>query len=881
MYREILPLLESDCAAITVNARLTLQLQREYAQFQAKQQRSVWPTATIVPLASWLQQLWQSTQPTKILLTDPQALMLWQQIIQQTTGLTLLQPLATAELAYQAWQSMHTYQLDWHDLQGSPNDEVNQFYQWAMQFQKLCQQKHWLTQTEIVGEFLQNVNQINIPIPKQLLWMGFDEVTPNVNQFCNELSQRTTIKHIYPSQRTSDVKHVEINDPQMEIACMAHWAKAQLKTNPSANIGCIVPDLSQQRTTITRIFTELFSINDLLPSAKLGPKQFNLSAGQHLTEFAIIADALGAISWLSGSVVVTKSTCLWQSPYLNLNNADIECGALLDQSLRNSGELEYRLTQVLSVLAEVQSVFPSSTWLKRWRAFLAISKQCPSRANASTWAQLFINALKALQWPGQRTLNSFEYQVAQRWQQLLQEFTQYDRIENEFTLAQALQTLQHLSQRTEFQTEGSEAPIQILGTLESAGCEFDALWVMGLHQNAWPAAASPNPFIPFALQQQHNLPHANAARELHYAEITLARLCQAAPTVILSSPQQQDDQELLPSQLITGFPQIDISELTLDTSITLAERIFNQRQLSQFTDTQAPPVKTTEKITGGSSIFKLQAACPFRAFATIRLNAIGLAEPEVGLAASERGILLHDALARIWQQIKDHTSLTALDQTELDNIISTTVNAVCADHQSHLDSNTRQSILQLESQRLTSVLREWLQQEKQRPPFKVIAQERDHQVKIGDLKIKLQIDRIDELTDGRQIVIDYKTGLTSPAAWFSQRPREPQLPLYCTYTQADAYHGIAFAQVRSGQMSFKGIVHENASSTIAEFNGVNTIDTYNNEDEINDWQSMQNQWRSVLQQLGADFCSGDAKVDPAAINTCATCNLQPLCRINE
>ena len=51
-----------------------------------------------------------------------------------------------------------------------------------------------------------------------------------------------------------------------------------------------------------------------------------------------------------------------------------------------------------------------------------------------------------------------------------------------------------------------DAPIQVLGVLESAGLEFDALWVSGLTDDVWPMHARPNPFIPPALQRRRGFP---------------------------------------------------------------------------------------------------------------------------------------------------------------------------------------------------------------------------------------------------------------------------------------------------------------------------------------------------------------------------------------
>ena len=59
---------------------------------------------------------------------------------------------------------------------------------------------------------------------------------------------------------------------------------------------------------------------------------------------------------------------------------------------------------------------------------------------------------------------------------------------------------------------------------------------MGLHDEALPAPANPNPFLPTSLQRQHRLPHSSAERELEFASTLMDRLLASAPDVVLSYP---------------------------------------------------------------------------------------------------------------------------------------------------------------------------------------------------------------------------------------------------------------------------------------------------------------------------------------------------------
>ena len=70
--------------------------------------------------------------------------------------------------------------------------------------------------------------------------------------------------------------------------------------------------------------------------------------------------------------------------------------------------------------------------------------------------------------------------------------------------AQALSRLGELAAASPFQVENEGAPIQIMGLLEATGLRFDHLWIMGLHDEALPAAANPNPFLPISCSGNSN-----------------------------------------------------------------------------------------------------------------------------------------------------------------------------------------------------------------------------------------------------------------------------------------------------------------------------------------------------------------------------------------
>src|SRR5207248_10431101 len=95
------------------------------------------------------------------------------------------------------------------------------------------------------------------------------------------------------------------------------------------------------------------------------------------------------------------------------------------------------------------------------------------------------------------------------------------------------------------------------------------------------------------------------------------------------------------------------------------------------------------------------------------------------------------------------------------------------------------------------LLRPWLELELKREEFTVIhTEKRDDAAHIGQLHLKVRMDRIDRGESGLTI-IDYKTGKTRTADWDGDRPDAPQLPLYAVIaSEAEPVAEIAFARIR-------------------------------------------------------------------------------------
>ena len=248
----------------------------------------------------------------------------------------------------------------------------------------------------------------------------------------------------------------------------------------------------------------------------------------------------------------------------------------------------------------------------------------------------------------------------------------------------------------------------------------------------------------------------------------------------------------------------------------------------------------------------------------------------MGLSAADRGSLLHAALHALWGELGDHATLLATADEALAGAVDAAVNVALDGIPGRQRRALGTTCWRLEQQRLSALLGEWLAVERLRAGFVVSQREQQVSLQLGQLSIRLRVDRIDSLPDGSQLVIDYKSGLCKVQDWMGERPAKPQLLLY-GIAAPGAASALAFAQVRSRECRFVGL------GSVAAAPGIQTdIDkAVRGRMDAGDWLALNDRWRENLEALAQAFVAGEAAVDPLGPSSCTWCGLQPLCRIGS
>jgi ATP-dependent helicase/nuclease subunit B len=855
MHEEIFRALESGATVITASRRLARVLAREFHSRQAERGQTVWNRPDVLPLDAYLGRTWSewlgryAHENAPIVLDAQQEQVLWEQIIRESPeGASLFQIPATARQAMETWRLVAEYRLA---VDGSfeASEDWAAFGSWSREFRRRCGANRWLERARL-SDFLRDRILVNeVSRPTALFIAGFDEIAPQQTEFLEALGEWRAVRmrtySMAPERR-------KLRDASEEIRSAAAWARRLLEADPETQIGIIVaPDLTRSRAKIERIFSQI-----LEPGLDWRDREraFHLSVGPLLAEYPLVRAALLMLEFALGRLPLPRAGMLLRSPFLGGSEKEWGRRAQLDAKLRKNGVWDLspsRLLEEAGSCPELQRV------LRRVEKQL---RKIPNEQLPSDWSHGIEDLLEAFGWPGDRALGSHEFQTMVAWRGLLSSFAALDLTAPPMNLAQVIDWLHQQSANARFQMEDEGAPVQVMGMLEAAGLSFDHLWIMGLHDEALPAPANPNPFLPALLQRDHRLPHSSSEHELEFATKLIDRLLASAPDVVLSYPQTESDRVLAPSPLVAGGVWLDGNNA--DAGNEWIARMHASVVFEELTDEIGPGLVQRDS-TGGASLFKDMAACPFRSFAKHRLGARPLEETDLGLSYRDRGTTVHKALEFIWRELGSHARLVELSPGELQALIVRGAEAAVAKLGPGIGRD-------LEKQRLQTLLSEWLDIEKSRTDFSVAGIEAERVVEIGGLRICVRADRVDALPDGREIILDYKTGQLKSRGWEGERPDEPQLPLYCA-TSDHPVAAAAFAMIRTGELRFRGLTASDVSLPSLTKMPV---------DPAIPFERQLLEWRCVLEHLAENFRAGQAEVDPKS-GACDNCGLRALCRIRE
>lgn len=830
---KVLELLAHGATVITPNNRLSGALLQDY--YTACTMQTV-DKPTCLPYSSILVKSYEQLILNKpddnhpVLLNKAQCHYLWQKLIKSHFGVTFSEGLLKAVV--QAWEHCQQWQINPDDPAFFYTPQTRQFQQWWLAITKQLKNRDAINEQQLVPYLLNAGCSL---FSSTVIWVCFNEFTPQqlhlqnhlnnqgVTQYCYELKENTVIPTVLAAKDTCE-----------EYQQLMAWLELKIQQEEQ-RIGVVVPNLEQESRSLQRLLLQHFD-----------PALFNISLGQPLSDFPMIAHALVWLNLDTKQISNHQAMLLLQSPYVD--NAKEE---LIRRSeyLQNSTLLQRQDFPFTRFVRDLETQTPKLAKL------LNKLTPYPEKASINDWIELFQNRLNSLGFPGDYGLNSENYQCFNRFTTSFDEYRQFNLLCDGLTVYEALDTLKQLLKNTVFQAQKTNAKIQISGLLEASGCEFDSLWIMGLTDQCLPQKARLSAFIPPQLQRELSMPHSLPSRELHFAKQILQCLKNGSGNSVFSYSRLQEDNPNLPCSLIKEFPEfhlLPVIEQKLPSSLTSLDEDF------------IIPFKSTERISGGTRLLANQAKCPFKAYAEHRLRGESTSRPTDGLDHTEKGILIHKVMELLWQTLGSQKKLLTMDSETLNEHIDNSINQSL----SLLDQTQLKEIPELtrevEFTRLKRLIVSCLELEKQRPSFEIAALEQNYSINLAGMEIQVRLDRLDQVGD-KKWVIDYKSSFPATKPWNEDRPMEPQLLIYALLD--DQINTLLLMQLKTGKIMFNGL-----SEDQLEIRGITSLKGGET------WESRKKYWEQQLTRLAEEFQQGYCLPKPGSMTICQQCDYQNLCR---
>ncbi|MGA2807007.1 MAG: PD-(D/E)XK nuclease family protein [Terracidiphilus sp.] len=861
---------------VTASDRAARSLVAAFHRARQTEGLTAWPAPNIqdwrcFARAAWLAQTAREADApdARLLLSPAQEQALWVNIAGADHSLaTLLEGprFRVAALAMEAHELLCTHaprflrpqaRAGWHQ-------DAAAFSAWLTAFDETCRAGNLLSPSRLPLELapLLSADQRERP---PLLLAGFDRILPVQRDLFNAWGAWREVSQGEPA---TAVRFYAVADAQTELAACALWCGRRLAANPNARLLVIAQAASARRGEIERAFLE-----------HTGPAVaplFEFSLGIPLSQVALARAAHLLLRWLSTSLQEQELDWLLSTGHIAGDASENAALEAFMRVLRRRG-LERTQWSLAAFVSQRSASNPlPAPWVERMIEAQRHMAELAHRAQSPLdWAEMVPRLLEGLHFAAARPLSSAEYQAVNRWQQAVETSGSLGFDGRRIRWREFLSQLGRTLDETLFAPESHDAPILIAGPAESAGLTADAVWFLGADEDAWPAGGSTHPLLPIEVQREAAMPHAVPQFDWELAGAITYRLLASAPEVHFSFAEQSAAAEARPSRLIiqiAGSPQPLPPELAAPPAVVPLTVSFEDFSRIPF---------SPGKVAGGSSVLTAQSQCPFRAFATARLAAQHWDHAEAGLTASQRGNLLHAVLHAVWAGPPDGIR-TLADLQKLNDrpgfVAGHVQRALQQELRPHLRERMPRRYLELEEQRLTRLVSEWLEYEATRVDFEVAATEVKRTVPVAGLTLDLRLDRIDRLKDGSELVIDYKTGNVSPSCWDLPRPEDVQLPLYAGFAldAEEMLGGLVFAKVRTGGLAFAGRVGDAAATLFPGLKGGSPLVR----NPLSAEQLLD--WRDCIEQLARDFIAGHAEVDPREYpKTCEYCGLQALCRIQE
>lgn len=880
----------AETMVVTVNNRMAIHLQKELIAAK-RHDAEVFQLPQVQPWSHFLEFLYErlifavGEVPAAKQLSQFAALLYWEAVLEE-------QKLSTLNLTKLArvLADAHTLQTEW-DIQVEVLEETPEYIEYKnikVHYLNRLRERgaidgplrnQWLLEqllqstTDSDSSASQQLQKI---VAKKIVLLGFRELSAiqsGLFKACQDLGAEL---YILDSElgAVNELQVIRTQNRTEELEAAVNWAKQMLEQHPRGRFAIIDPLLQMELNTVRRYLHERIQ-DDGLKTDLL----YNVAIGRPLSDWSIVRSAL---AWLKLFIKLTNTNRiatqeLGESLLLGqeaLVLAWADQLSALDLKLRQQSKVSYNKNQVQQFLYDISDEFSELTD-SAFEIFAADEKHL----RLNRWLQKFKAFFELFAFPGINKLSSAQYQVCGAFDQALKTAAALSPALDHMTVADAFYLLDRVCKQQIFQPQRAvTARLDVLGMLEAEGAKWDAVWILSMQDDVLPTVPKPNPLIPKAALLRVDAPRSDHRREFMWAETMLKSLLETAPKIKISwhafAGEMPTKASPLISQHLAEEQWFNLDELAKLDQSQIQSQQSNAAELEFLKDDYGPPVPADGLLSGGSRLIDLQAINPQWAFAVYRLHMRNFESyPRYELDRMQRGSFIHASLESFWHDVRDQATLKAMSDEELEEKITEVVDASA--HSELLFDSA--ALLALEKDFAKNQLFHFLKLEQQRElAFTVAEVEKNAEIALSNIKIRVKIDRIDFLENDSYLYLDYKTGNLPnyKKNWYRERPIDLQLPLYAAYGEhpINDVGGVGFGGLKPKHMGFSGIGAVNWS--YPSKSGVEEKTALEFEQQLTGW-------KGVLMGLADEVARGYAANCYADQKDMQYCEVLPFLRLEQ
>ncbi len=824
---------------VTGSRRLARDLLLANANDRIAEGLAAWPTPQILSWPDWLSRIVSScSDPTQLSRRiDPLSVtVLWERYLGRRIPDDVLNLNGVVRQAIRAWQRLGEWNVSVPALLATAGTEDERlFASAAADYHNFLQENDWIDDAllpPVVASLLSNEPEL---VPRRLVLAGFDRISPSVLLVLSAAEEQGACVHHKPfTHRAQRAEVHSFQDVEAELRAAGRWAREQLEQNPTRKIAIISPDPESETEDTARLVREGF-----VPGWQFGGvthrAAVNVSFGRRLPEYPAIAIALLLLRWTCRNLLGSEVSILLRST--NLGAPEMGGRSRLERKLRAFPDREWEPDALAAALSGADGSPDALAFLDLVKTVGGVRKvTSDDRRSPTKWILLADQFLENVGWPGARALESHDYQLVNRWRELMNAFAKVGTIEPSMDWPETISRILGMAADTVWQPESGPGVITVLGKLEVYGLEFDRVWISGMDASQWPPRSRPLPYVSRALQRERGMPDATPADTLAFARRLLTRFRGAAPECVFSWAERRKDVELMSSTMLDGLG-VTTDRGCFDPSWS-ARHLIGSVARAKVSDDPVPPIAPDEHVRGGSYTLQRQFIEPFSAFVHGRLGVRHLEPFSKGLSPSLRGSVIHDALHNLLIDRPTQQEIEAWP--DLESRIGSAVDSALGRIGRHA-TWILQRLIGIEGRRLRYILHDFIAEEKDRSRFSVIDVEKELDYQCGGIALHFKIDRVDSLPDGRLLVIDYKTG--APKSFHNRDGDLTDLQL------------VAYADALGEPIG--GLVFINVDTRVVDYRG--TGDGWLQLDN-SDWGTTLDRWKVELHRVVKELVSGDGRI---------------------